>query len=54
VVAEAPGLFFCGLSFQYAFSSMLMAGAGRDARYVARRIAERTAGEGSQQVAEAA
>ena len=24
VVADAPGLFFCGLSFQYSFSSMLV------------------------------
>jgi len=38
VVAEAPGLFFCGLAFQYAFSSMLLPGVGRDAEYVARRI----------------
>ena len=31
VVEDAPGLFFCGLSFQYAFSSMLLPGVGRDA-----------------------
>jgi putative flavoprotein involved in K+ transport len=43
VVADAPGLYFCGLSFQYAFSSMLLAGVGRDADVVARRIAERAA-----------
>ena len=43
VVDEAPGLFFCGLSFQYAFSSMLLPGVGRDAELVARRIAEREA-----------
>ena len=43
VVAEADGLFFCGLSFQYAFSSMLLAGAGRDADLVAGRIAARSA-----------
>ena len=42
VVAEADGLFFCGLSFQYAFSSMLLAGAGRDADLVAGRIAARS------------
>lgn len=42
VVPEADGLFFCGLSFQYAFSSMLLAGAGRDANLVADRIAART------------
>ncbi|UYM05646.1 flavin-containing monooxygenase [Solicola gregarius] len=41
VAADAPGLFFCGLSFQYAFSSMLLPGVGRDAAYVADRIAER-------------
>lgn len=42
VVADAPGLYFCGLSFQFAFSSMMWLGAGRDAGYVARRIADRT------------
>ena len=42
-VAEAtPGLFFCGLSFQFAFSSMLFMGVGRDAGYVAARVAERS------------
>ena len=38
VVDEVPGLFFCGLAFQYAFSSMVFLGVGRDAEYVARRI----------------
>ena len=41
VVDAAPGLFFCGLSFQYAFSSMVFPGVGRDADYVARRIVAR-------------
>jgi putative flavoprotein involved in K+ transport len=41
VVDSAPGLFFCGLSFQYAMSSMVFPGVGRDADYVARRIAQR-------------
>jgi putative flavoprotein involved in K+ transport len=41
VTDEAPGLFFCGLSFQYAFSSMIFAGVGRDAGFVADRIVER-------------
>ena len=36
------GLYFCGLSFQYAFSSMLVGGCGRDAEHVTRHIAERT------------
>jgi putative flavoprotein involved in K+ transport len=38
VVDAAPGVLFCGLSFQYAFSSMMWLGAGRDAEYVARQI----------------
>lgn len=42
VVDEAPGLFFCGLCFQYAFSSMVLAGVGRDAAYVADRVAARS------------
>jgi putative flavoprotein involved in K+ transport len=41
VVGEAPGLFFCGLSFQHSFSSMLITGAGRDAAYVVDRIVAR-------------
>ncbi len=41
VVADAPGLYFVGLSFQYAFSSMLLAGVGRDARYVVDHLAAR-------------
>jgi putative flavoprotein involved in K+ transport len=38
-----PGLYFVGVPFQYAFSSMLVTGAGRDAKYVVERIAERVA-----------
>ena len=41
VVESVPGLFFCGLSFQYAFSSMVFPGIGRDAAYVASKIASR-------------
>ena len=41
VVDQVPGLFFCGLAFQFAFSSMVLPGVGRDAEYVARRIAAR-------------
>lgn len=48
VVEEVPGLFFLGLLFQYAFSSMLIGGAGRDAKHVAfavlSRRRDRTAG----------
>jgi putative flavoprotein involved in K+ transport len=42
VVDDAPGLFFCGLSFQYAFASMVFAGVGRDAKYLADRIDARS------------
>jgi putative flavoprotein involved in K+ transport len=40
-VAPAAGLYFLGIPFTYAFTSMLVAGAGRDAAYVVDRIAER-------------
>ena len=40
-VAEAPGLYFVGLTFLYAMSSSMIHGVGRDARYVAERIVER-------------
>lgn len=42
-VEDAPGLFFCGLSFQFAFSSMVLPGVGRDAEFVARQVVARTA-----------
>lgn len=42
VVDKAPGLYFCGLSFQYAAASMVIAGAGRDAAYVAKQIVRRS------------
>ncbi|MBX7431394.1 NAD(P)/FAD-dependent oxidoreductase [Mycobacterium sp. Y57] len=42
VVRNQPGLYFCGLSFQFSFGSMLFFGVGRDAEYVARRVAERS------------
>ena len=41
VVPDAPGLFFCGLAFQYAFSSTVLAGVGRDTAYVAEEIEAR-------------
>jgi putative flavoprotein involved in K+ transport len=41
VVDSAPGLFFCGLSFQYSFSSMVLPGVGRDADHVACKIVDR-------------
>jgi putative flavoprotein involved in K+ transport len=43
VTDGAPGLYFCGLSFQYAFSSMMLPGVGRDAAYVAEQIVTRQA-----------
>ena len=42
VVDAAPGLYFVGLAFQFAFSSMLVGGAGRDARYVVKHLAARS------------
>jgi putative flavoprotein involved in K+ transport len=38
VAPEAPGLFFCGLAFQYAAASTVLPGVGRDAAYVAGQI----------------
>jgi putative flavoprotein involved in K+ transport len=38
---SAPGLYFVGLPFQYAFASMLIGGVGRDAERVADAIAAR-------------
>ena len=43
LVDAAPGLYFCGLAFQYAFSSMVLPGVGRDAAYLAERIDQRAA-----------
>jgi putative flavoprotein involved in K+ transport len=40
VVEAVPGLFFCGLIFQYSVSSSVLPGVGRDAAYVADRIAD--------------
>jgi putative flavoprotein involved in K+ transport len=41
VSPTVTGLYFLGVPFQYAFTSMLVTGAGRDAKYVVDRIAER-------------
>jgi putative flavoprotein involved in K+ transport len=41
VVPAAPGLYFIGLPFLHSFSSMIIAGVGRDAAYIARRVAAR-------------
>lgn len=41
VVAAAPGLYFMGLVFQFAASSDVLPGVGRDAKYIAKHIATR-------------
>ena len=41
VVPTSPGLYFVGLPFQYGFTSQLIGGVGRDARFVVDRIVER-------------
>jgi putative flavoprotein involved in K+ transport len=41
VSPNVPGLYFLGVPFQYAFSSMLVAGAGRDAAHVVEAVARR-------------
>jgi putative flavoprotein involved in K+ transport len=43
VVDVSPGLYFAGLGFQYSAASMFIAGAGRDAAFVADHIVKRTA-----------
>jgi putative flavoprotein involved in K+ transport len=42
IVESVPGLYFCGLAFQYAFASMVLPGVGRDAAHVARTISARS------------
>jgi putative flavoprotein involved in K+ transport len=41
VSEAAPGMYFLGVPFQWAFSSMLVGGAGRDASYVVKQLAQR-------------
>ena len=38
IVQSSPGLYFVGLAFQYAFASMLIGGAGRDAEFVVKHL----------------
>ena len=40
VARDVPGLYFVGLFFQYAMSSEMVHGVGRDARYIAERVAK--------------
>lgn len=44
VSTDVPGVHFCGLAYQYAFSSMTLAGVARDASHVARSIVARPSG----------
>jgi putative flavoprotein involved in K+ transport len=46
VVDDVPGLYFCGIQFQYAAASMIIHGVGRDAAHVAGLIASRGPGVG--------
>jgi putative flavoprotein involved in K+ transport len=48
-VEDVPGLYFLGLLFQYSFTSMLVLGAGRDAKYVVDRIVARASAAPAQQ-----
>src|SRR5215213_8172632 len=41
VVVGEPGLYFVGMPFQYALSSDVLPGVGRDAEYIAKHIASR-------------
>jgi putative flavoprotein involved in K+ transport len=52
-VVDEPGLYFMGLELQYALSSDVIPGVGRDAEYVAKHIASRrrTSRESEQRVA---
>jgi putative flavoprotein involved in K+ transport len=51
VSPTVPGLYFVGVPFQYAFSSMLVTGVGRDARFVVDRLAERVGARAKRPVA---
>jgi putative flavoprotein involved in K+ transport len=44
VVESLPGLYVLGIPFQFGFTSMLVAGAGADARYVVDRVAAAASG----------
>jgi putative flavoprotein involved in K+ transport len=43
VVESEPGLYFLGLVYQYSFSSDVLPGRGRDAKYIAKHIAKHRA-----------
>jgi putative flavoprotein involved in K+ transport len=54
VSTTVPGLYFLGVPFQFAFSSMLVTGAGRDAKFVVDRLAERVGSTGATRIPETA
>jgi putative flavoprotein involved in K+ transport len=54
VVSSSPGLYFVGLAFQYAFASMLVGGAGKDAEYVVKHLSARTLADRPDSVPDAA
>jgi len=43
VVVSEPGMYFMGLIFQYAATSDVLPGVGRDAEYIAKHIAKHIA-----------
>ncbi len=43
VVVSEPGMYFMGLVFQYAVTSDVLPGVGRDAKHIAKHIASREA-----------
>jgi putative flavoprotein involved in K+ transport len=51
VVTKQPGLYFVGLHFLYAMSSGMIQGVGRDAAYIAKDIASRSAASTTPDVA---
>lgn len=52
--ATAPGLYFLGIPFTFGFTSMLVAGAGRDAKHVVDRIVKRAGAPRAARAVEAA
>ncbi len=46
IVESVPGLYFVGRFFQYAFTSLLIGGVGRDAAYIAKQITARATARG--------
>ena len=50
VVSSQPGLYFVGLLFQYAVTSDVLPGVGRDAKRIAKHIAQQPATSGARTV----